>query len=163
MNTQHPQTFIEHRGFAAEVDEEIAPLILEMWRAGIPTMLSCQDNGGDGAGGRIWIALPAGAAEFFLTIAAGEYSDDIDSLYNRVVRGFVPEAWEEFRERRAWHYDSTAMDVSLDLDSDGDVTLTGPTEVMLAAHVRFPRGDLDEVLKRMRAHNEHSRHEQRSQ
>ena len=162
VNTEHPQTFIEHRAFAAEVDADIAPLILEMWRAGIPTILSCQDNGREGARGRIWISLPAGAAESFLTIAAGEYSEEIDSLYNRVVGGFEPESWKNIREHHAWHYGSTPIDVSLDIDSHAYVTSTGPTEVMVAADVRFPRGDLDEVLKRMRAHNELRRHEQRS-
>lgn len=44
LHTDHPQVHIEFDGRFACVDEEIAPLILALWRRGIPTHTSCQDE-----------------------------------------------------------------------------------------------------------------------
>ena len=72
----HPQTRIEHDGFSAEVDEEIAGLILDLWRLGFWTHNSCQDNSG-----KVWIAFDeAPSAEEFLSIVSGTYDDDLESL-----------------------------------------------------------------------------------
>jgi hypothetical protein len=99
--TDHPQRTITHEGYSAEVDEGIADLILESWRAGLPTGLSCQDNMG-----RIWIMfVDAEAAQVFLHIAALEVSTDPASLYNRIAPFDEGEDWQTFCEERAWHYD----------------------------------------------------------
>jgi hypothetical protein len=44
--SQHPQVHVEAAGDAGCVDEEIAPLILALWRHGIRTDGSCQDRDG---------------------------------------------------------------------------------------------------------------------
>jgi hypothetical protein len=41
----HPATVVVHGDLEAEVDLELAPLVLEIWRAGIETIHSCQDVG----------------------------------------------------------------------------------------------------------------------
>ena len=40
MNTLHPQVTISHGEMEAEVDAELAPLLLELWRAGWETSRS---------------------------------------------------------------------------------------------------------------------------
>jgi hypothetical protein len=154
--TLHPQTRIEHEGFAAEVDEEIAPLILELWRAGIETALSCQDNErGLGECRRVWIQFRNGwDAEHFLSVAADRYDDGLDSLYNRVVGGWEPEDdWQAFRQLRAWSYSVRADDRNVTRTDDGEDLPVGPPDVGLAVSVRFPFTDYGEVLARVRRYN----------
>jgi hypothetical protein len=105
----------------ADVDEGIAELILAMWKAGIETILSCQNNHG-----RVWVNLPAVDAERFLSIVAGICPEatpigdedppedyDMEGLYNRVAGEYEPEDWEEFRTERAWRYDCSADDLGV--------------------------------------------------
>jgi hypothetical protein len=65
--TQHKQTKIEFGGLRADVDEGIAPLILALWKAGILTLLSCQEL----EPGFVWLVLPWTDVEPFLTIVTG--------------------------------------------------------------------------------------------
>lgn len=41
----HPQVFIQYGNQSANVDQKLAPLLLEMWKHGIQTLYSCQDEG----------------------------------------------------------------------------------------------------------------------
>jgi hypothetical protein len=144
MTPLHPQTRIEYSGRAADVDVEIAPLILELWRAGLWTSLSCQE----GVDGRVWIGFAhASALEEFLRVLFPERDDAIESLYNRAVGGIEPDEWEAFREERAWRYRLHAEDA---LEDDATTTRS---DIYLAADVHFPRRDLDEVLARLHRHN----------
>lgn len=151
--TDHPQIRIEHGDFAAEVDEEIAPLLLDLWRLDLWTVLSCQDNDG----GKVWIAFSdALAAERFVTIAAGDPKDEpeIESLYNRVVGAWQPEIDDEesFWKERVWRYDVNVDDFNVEFDFEAEVERRlGPPNIVLGISVRFPRGDLDEVAARVRA------------
>ena len=78
---KHKTVHVKVGLFEAEIDEEIAPLIEEIWKAGMGTTNSCQENQPDVA----WIEFYSSidAAEF-LDVVAGEYSDEFDSLYNRI-------------------------------------------------------------------------------
>src|SRR5262249_6077338 len=42
--TRHRQVWVEWDGYGADVDEELAPLILALWKKGIVTCNSCQEN-----------------------------------------------------------------------------------------------------------------------
>jgi hypothetical protein len=53
VHTDHPQVTITHGDTTAQVDEDLGPLILAMWRAGIRTAYSCQE-----APPRLWRAEP---------------------------------------------------------------------------------------------------------
>ncbi len=152
---QHPQVRIEHDGFSAEVDEGIADLLLNLWRLEFFTFNSCQDNFG-----KVWIefadAINAGE---FLSIAAGEFDEDIDSLYNRVVDGWQPDEeadYEDFRDNRAWLYKVMAHDLNVRIEVDEENheisdTSVGPPAIYLSVSVRFPRSDLPEVERRILA------------
>jgi hypothetical protein len=60
---KHAQVVIEWEGCRAEVDEEIAPLILTLWRLGIRTYESCQHTPNDGV--YVDFVTPTDAKNFF--------------------------------------------------------------------------------------------------
>jgi transcriptional regulator with XRE-family HTH domain len=82
----HEQVRIKVGDREAEVDIGIAPLIRELWIAGIYTFMSCQQT----FLGRIWIEFPdLRDCQNFLNIVA-QYKVDKDSLYWRInVQGEV--------------------------------------------------------------------------
>ncbi|HVM14408.1 MAG TPA: hypothetical protein VM287_08775 [Egibacteraceae bacterium] len=147
----HPQVHIELGDRQADVDEGIAPLIMELWKAEIDTVMSCQDNNG-----HVWVQFASAPdAEDFLDIVAGDYDEDVFSLYNRVTGEYEDDDWETFRAEHAWSYDCAPMDYNAALvDEDGEVEVPGPERaIVLHISVRFPHYDYDDVLARLRAHN----------
>ena len=91
MGTEHKQVRVLGCGQDADVDDGIAPLIKEMWRAGIRTSMSCQE----GRFGFVWLHFndPNEAARFLNIVA--EYDPDPNSLYKRMLGhdGENPNAW----------------------------------------------------------------------
>lgn len=149
---QHRQVYISYNGQDAEVDEGIAPLILELWKAGICTTLSCQDNCN-----RVWIEfLTSYDAEQFLNIIASDYDEDLDSLYSRVIGAWRPGDYEEERKwlERAWEYNVSVNDWGVMLADSGNEERTGSTDTLFSISVRFPKSDLTVVVERLKAHNE---------
>jgi hypothetical protein len=138
----HPQERIEYEGFSAEVDKAIAPLILDLWRAGCDTLNSCQDNRGEGGEvQRVWIHFVTVAdAERFMGIAAGEPSDEVESLYSRIVGEADAHDWYEFRRNRAWSYDAHPEPWTDD---------NGRDRITLSVSIRFPFSDYQAVLDRV--------------
>jgi hypothetical protein len=139
-STIHPQVCISHGPFIADVDEGIADLILELWRAGIYTGLSCQDN----PAGWVWIDIPIDCAELFLTVAATPFDDDVESICNRSVGRKAPRDYITYLNERAWQYAVQPWNYAAD---ERDVTIG------LDFSVRFPQCDYEEVLRRFRKHN----------
>jgi hypothetical protein len=79
--TEHRQVFVKVGDFEAEVDEELAPLIKELARAGIVTVMSCQEN----RPGVAWIVfLSVEDLGAFLNIVA-EYDPEEASFYRRAT------------------------------------------------------------------------------
>lgn len=146
----HPQVVIQHGDQEAEVDEGIAPLILELWKAGIDTMMSCQDNNG-----RVWLAFPDPVdATGFLNLAA-DFDTDVHSLYNALGAGeYEPEDWENFRENRAWHYQASPIDYGAGLGDDDELYDRGYRDFGFHISIRFPQQDYPVVLARLKAWNE---------
>jgi hypothetical protein len=141
----HPQTLIEHAGMQAEVDREMASLILDLWRLGLRTVNSCQDNFG-----KVWIEFAGGGeAEAFASIAAGEFVFDANALYSRVL------GWGEADDPElVWLYDAIPDDGHVQwIGEHPDQTpkATGSPLVTFTVSVRFPRSDLREVERRVRA------------
>lgn len=50
IDTKHRQVTVRVGPWCEEIDEQIAPLIREMWIAGIETSMSCQDGWG-----KVWL------------------------------------------------------------------------------------------------------------
>lgn len=158
LKTKHKQQLVRHGDIEGEVDVKIAPLVLELWKAGLSTNRSCQDHG---EARKVWIAFDlVEHAERFLNIVAdrtvspdlwrranawgfgmfGRRSETIPSVPGPVIQG--PEAWE-------YHVDVT--DGSFD-NVDGIAAADEPA-FMFGLSVLFPKPDLQEVLANIRAFN----------
>jgi hypothetical protein len=134
--TRHAQVLVKHGDRAAEVDEAIADLILELWRADLDTFMSCQDA----PTGWVWIMLPATSANRLLEIIRCGCGPEGEDLCRRALEEWPPveapmgsryrsnqSAWEG----DTWRYDPWAHFIS----------------------VRFPTDDYRPVLRSLRAHN----------
>jgi hypothetical protein len=142
--TEHKQVYIKAYGREAEVDEEIAPLILELWRCGIWTLMSCQE----GAHGYVWVCFPDPneAAEFMNIVA--EFDPAPESLYQRMLSDWdVPNNWifDTFpRDDNLFEEDPTSDDVH--------EYHKGPPDFAFEISVRFPPSDLPAVMTKLAAH-----------
>jgi hypothetical protein len=135
----------------ADIDEEIAPLIEEIWKADIDTANSCQEN----KPGIVWIEfLSADDAASFLNIVA-EYEEEIDSLYNRIRHG-----WDSISGRLSapfWEYTIHPQDFALQQEVDEEDCVDewheGIADFFFSVSIRFPRSDVPTLLERLRRYN----------
>ena len=152
---EHKTVHVKVGDFEADIDEELAPLIEEIWKMDFPTVNSCQEN----QPGVAWIEFfsSVDAAEF-LDVVAGEYSDESDSLYNR-IRG----EWDGTSGpvQGKWKFDIHPVDMSIRqwYVDEGciDEEPTGAPEFLFHVSIRFPRTDIDVLLQRMREFNANSK------
>ena len=157
----HPTTTVTHEDRAAEVDVELAPVILEIWRAGIDTIHSCQDVGENVAGlaaglphladvvrresGRASIGFAGGDAVMaFLDVLAN--AGPRDQLYERMVHWASPDAWQLVLGVQ----DQGLRDGEAGQGVDGAAL---SCLVLASFQVRFPRSDVGEITERLRRHN----------
>lgn len=157
---EHPQVSIQVApDYTLDVDDGIADLITEIWRVGLTTTLSCQDNRTKEApSGCIWIEFTSAAeAEAFLDIVSGPYSDDPDSLYNRIRHGGCPphcDGVDCYQEHGPWRYSVGVDDQNIDGWEEKDDWVeesVGPPWFLFSLSVRFPHRDYEVVLSRMRS------------
>jgi hypothetical protein len=99
-DTRHPQVPIAWRGRYAEVDAEMAPLILLLWMAGIDTINSCQEN----FPGIAWVEFRTtrDAKRFLDLVAAYPDQGDIHTVNDRTYVGDTP-FWETLYGRITGH------------------------------------------------------------
>ena len=162
----HPAKVVVHGAMAAEVDLELAPLVLEIWRAGIETIHSCQDVGENIGGlvaqlphlaetarrelGRASIGIPA-AEPLLVFLEALANAGPRDLFYERMAHWASPDAWQLVLGIR---------DLALERDADDPGAQGLPPDGsprsrfgLLSFQVRFPRSDAAEMTERMRRHN----------
>jgi hypothetical protein len=150
--TEHKQVPISWGNKSALVDEGIAPLILELWKADLVTINSCEDP----RPGIMWVQfLTAEDAATFLNIVA-EYEDDVDSQYNRINPRWRPLDGE--LSAPEWEYDAWPDDGGIDEGEDeaGECQESHPprpNDFSFILSIRFPRTDLPVVLERLIQHN----------
>lgn len=153
--TDHEQARVRVGDWEAEVDLEIAPLIEEIWKAGLWTWNSCQNC----VEGRVWIQFShVEDGQRFLEIVAAEYDPDPWSLYQRIRCHWTPGDvdWEIFERDHQWHYEAVSPrddNVVFDPEQSADLEILGPPSISFSLSVRFPREDLDEVYRRLQAFN----------
>ena len=157
----HPATVVALGGWSAEVDVELAALVLEVWRSGIETIHSCQDVGENIAG--LVAELPhlepvaereAGRASIGFADVSGlvAFHDALanagprDGFYDRILHWATPDAWQcviGLQERGSDSEDAPRSPKGT------------PTSRLAAAsfQVRFPRSDIEEATERLRLHN----------
>jgi len=150
--SKHKTVRVQIGSFEADIDAEIAPLIEEMWKAGIATMNSCQENEPE----IVWLEfLTAIDAADFLDIVAGSYSDEPDSLYNRIRLEWETETGPV---KGAWRYDLNPADMSVDQRLLGDGSIDekqiGPPDFIFHVSIRFPCSDVTALVQRLEAFNE---------
>lgn len=138
MMTEHRQVRIRVNGRDARVDEGIAPLLREMWRADVDTWMSCENQGKmPGFTCDVtWVYLGAGFAQRFLSIVAGVAAlrTDLHNLHDRMY-----DAPCEEEEGMWWRFDASTVPIR-----DGMLLMVG---------IRFPTTDLPGVTEIMGAYN----------
>jgi hypothetical protein len=144
METEHKQIMIKYGDMEAEVDEGIAPLILEMWKADIMTFMSCENNGDEynNLGDVVWVLIDEFDVSPFLNFILG--NRERDGLYYR--------ANMQTESEDDWMYDVLIDDLSLVIRND-EVDYDGPPEMGFRVSIRFPVSDYPEVLRRMSEFN----------
>jgi len=133
---------------SAEIDTAIAPLIREIWKVGIDTFMSCQEDGW----GKVWICFPDLVDLVrFLNIVA-RYEPGTETIYNRMNPQLLCSD-----SKPAWDYELHPNDSALLLSESGDeqeaAAYDGPADFFFTLSLRFPPCDLPTVLSRLRQHN----------
>jgi len=125
---KHSTRLVKWGAMEAQIDEDIADLILNLWKLNIPTVLSCQNNVPENY---VWLMFPdSWEAEHFLTLVAdGEDTDENnpDSIFSRM---------SEFEADDKWLYAA----VQEYYPGHGFI---------VAISVRFPRSDLKYVEEKI--------------
>jgi hypothetical protein len=138
------------------IDADLAVLMERLWRRGIRTVSCCQeDTDYPHHYGKAYIYFETVVdAERFLSIAAGSYSDELESLYNRVVfHGSLLELEDDWYLRRRFTVEATAADINHDFvwdptTDEDELVIYGPPRIELGITVSFPREDITELAAR---------------
>jgi hypothetical protein len=149
-DNRHKQSYIAWKDKEADVDEEIAPLILAIWQAGFDTTNSCQETPMDG---RVWIQFDAlhGAKTFLNLVGRGHLMKD-DRIEG--YEGNWHQGWEyrieccPLRELQV----PEGVPIWLRFERDG-LWFQKPNPACFEFYkcsVRFPRADLPATLERLR-------------
>ncbi len=138
---KHPVKRVKYKNMEADIDVDIADLILNLWKLQIRTVNSCQDNVPRGF---VWIEFAyASGAERFLTFVA-EYSEDPYSVYRRMYGDTTaPKGW-----RYRPHLEDFGVDIAVINDTVSE-TFEGSHGFNFSMSVRFPRSDLKYVKERI--------------
>jgi len=147
----HETVYVKYGAMEADIDVEIAPLILEIWRAGLVTLNSCKEN----RPGWVWIQfLIAEHAATFLDIVA-VYEEGIECLYNRIRHEWDHDVGPP---DGLWKYDALVQDLSVLQEEVEDGVIeeasAGPSDFIFNMSIRFPKADLPIIEERLRLHNE---------
>ncbi|MGH8896231.1 MAG: hypothetical protein ACRDZ4_04205 [Egibacteraceae bacterium] len=153
----HPTVRVEHGNLAADIDEELAPVILELWRAGIHTVGCCQDEGETLTGPyherphyrrlREWHAGRA-SVEFVELAGMLAFYDALansgprDAFYERMAYRAAPDSWQ------------TEVDLRDVIDDpEFDLDWRRPSKFRIdGGRVSFPRSDIPEIGDRLCRH-----------
>jgi hypothetical protein len=143
---KHLTKHVKYGEREGDIDTDISDLIVNLWKLGLYTVNSCQDNVPKGF---VWIEfLSSNGAEEFLNYVA-EYSEDPGSVYQRMNRQ------RGDKTPLDWKYTPSLRDHGADdvLVSDNEIssTFNGSHEFMFSMSVRFPRADLEFVRERILA------------
>jgi len=140
----HIAKLVQYEEMSAEIDVNIANLILLCWKLNIFTFLSCEDNV---PSGWIWINFcSAQDLEKFISIISSNRDNEI---YNRIYPKY---GFNQEIEDCGWRYDLDIVDSGMDeqiIIKDGkeyveDIPLM-ETNAIIVPSVRFPQSDQEYV------------------
>jgi hypothetical protein len=140
----HKQVKVKVGDMEDDVDEELAPLIEELWKAKIATHMSCQEN----PVGFAWIVFnSANDLCMFLNIV-GDYEPTFeDNLYSRL--NMVSENHDSW-----WEYDMLLYEYGFqEAEGGAEESHDGVPAYDILPSIRFPRSELPILLKRMTEQN----------
>ena len=124
----------------ADVDRELAFLILEIWRSEIRTLSPCDGNLPEGWCG-IWFASAPDATQFLTVV--GQYERERRSLFQRLIG--------THSDPDNWRYLVLPVDLAPGV---AEAHLENSRPVLdLAVRVEFPKSDLESLIGRMREFN----------
>lgn len=141
-NPRRPETITVNVGKRCEqVEIEIAPLIREIWLAGIETMMSSQEA----SPGIAWIEFPEVAELLrFLNIVT-KYESGADTLYNRIchqVTGLILSP--------PWEFGFNLWDRFQGREEQRD---NGEVSFFASVGVYFPKPEITLLIERLRFFN----------
>ena len=143
----HKTTLVKVSCYKADIDTKIAPLIKEIWKAGISTLNSCQANPDKDW---IWIQFDTVQDLMLFIYCTVKYDETFGSLYWRAVGNFG---------ENEWRYDFLPFDGNLDEWLEGNevkyehVSVNKEVSPNFNASLRFPATDYNVVLARMKEYN----------
>ncbi|MBI3410992.1 MAG: hypothetical protein HY040_21880 [Planctomycetes bacterium] len=122
----------------ANIDRKLAPLIRELWKAGIETTMSCEET----EPGIAWIEFADvdNLATFLDTVT--KYEPGNDTLYNRITHMFTGPL-----SAPVWQYTVFPCDMALSVNEKSH---RGVPSFFFSASVYFPQSDLAILVQRMR-------------
>lgn len=139
FHLRHKQVSIRVGHRWGDVDEQIAPLIEQIWLANIDTELSCEENWP----GIAWIFFPSPRdAQKFLNIVA-PFDLDEASVYQRVRQC----GNYDYDPAQAW-----SVDVVL-TDELEDELYQRRQRWTIGISIRFPISDMPVLMARLKEHN----------
>lgn len=154
VETDHEQTLISHGELEAEVDAELAEMILALWQLGVTTEYSCQGGRGPEDKSYILFATPEDATRFAHALEL-PFDREMDSLSNRALQRHLPnydedeeEAWRWTLEER-WDWEISPWS-EYHFAGRPDPPAGTPFAGRLRVTVRFPYKDLAEVSERIK-------------
>ncbi len=137
---RHPAVTVTVGEWSEEIDIQIAPLIREMWIAGIDTLMSCQEV----SPGIAWIDFPDVQELLRFLDLVTWYEDGIDTFYNRVTGQRVG-----FMSTPPWEYQFHLLDIF----EDREAPMDGMGRFDASVSVYFPIPDIAELTARLQARN----------
>jgi hypothetical protein len=140
VTTTHRQVRVRANGMDARVDAGLADLIRECWRTGIPTIMSCENQGkmNGSTCDMAWLYLWAAAGERLLDIVTdGLLGSGIPGMFARIHHTCDLED-----KGTEWQY---------------EVQLRYPAGLRLALAIRFPVEDIPLITERLRTNNRTAR------
>lgn len=139
----HKTVVLRYEDEDIEIDEALVPLIQEIWKADIATMMSCQET----ESGIAWIKFDS-MDDFlrFLNIVA-KYQEGANTLYNRINYQLTGDI-----SKPLWEYNITLHDIESAAEERRQVG--GIVDFDVTVGLYFPREDMSIIFERIQAHNQ---------
>ncbi len=138
---RHPAITISVGAWREEIDIELAPLIREVWVAGIETFMSCQET----VPGISWIEFPSVVELLRFLNLVTRFEPGIDTLYNRINYQRTGQL-----SAPTWDYQLRLLDI---LDGQEEQTVDGYAILEATVGVYFPSTDIPVLVERLKEFN----------
>ena len=139
----HKTVLLHYQNEDVEIDEVLAPLIQEIWKADIVTMMSCQET----ESGIAWIEFDSMDDLLKFLNIVSEYEEGVDTLYNRINHQLTGDITKPI-----WHYQVNLQDLD---EYEPDREDGGLVDFLATVGIYFPHEDLPIIFERIQAFNQH--------